>query len=81
MAYRAVMFWVRLAFKVFWWGSILAVGLWVYNRGVDGFADDVKALMEFAAGEYDRFSGDVKSFQAQKERELKMRQQGRGNRW
>ncbi|RYO29253.1 hypothetical protein AA0111_g6279 [Alternaria arborescens] len=33
MMYRAVIFWVNLALRLVFWGGILVVGFWVYNRG------------------------------------------------
>ncbi|KAH7114498.1 nuclear pore assembly and biogenesis-domain-containing protein [Dendryphion nanum] len=80
MAYRAVMFWVRLVVRVAFYGSIVGVGLWVYSRGVDGFVEDVGGLMGFWAGEYERFSGDVKAFRREKEREIWREQGVRGGR-
>ena len=44
MMYRAVIFWVNLALRLVFWGGILVVGFWVYNRGPEGFVEDVQGL-------------------------------------
>lgn len=41
MLWRAVMFWVRLAYRVVFWGGLVMAGLWIYSRGVDGAVEDV----------------------------------------
>lgn len=82
MMYRAVIFWVNMVLRLAFWGSILLVGLWVWNRGVDGFVEDLQGLGEYWAGEYERYSGEVKSFQRQKEDQIRFqaqqKQKGRG---
>ncbi|KAF2733189.1 hypothetical protein EJ04DRAFT_535620 [Polyplosphaeria fusca] len=67
MAYRAVMFWINLVFKLAFYVVIAAVGIWVYNRGVDGFAEDVQKLAEFWGGEYEKYSGEVRRFQQEEQ--------------
>jgi hypothetical protein len=81
MAYRAVMFWVNLVLKLAFWGGLATMGFWVWHRGVDGFTEDVQNLIEFWAGSYQKYSGEVKKFQKQKEREMKMKQSGYGRQW
>ncbi|KAF2656649.1 hypothetical protein K491DRAFT_703938 [Lophiostoma macrostomum CBS 122681] len=81
MAYRAVMFWINLVFKLVFWGGLTVLGYWVWHRGVDGFMEDVQGLVEHWTGSYEKYSGEVKKFQRQKERELKMKQAGYGRRW
>ncbi|KAH7095392.1 nuclear pore assembly and biogenesis-domain-containing protein [Paraphoma chrysanthemicola] len=70
MAYRAVMFWVKMAFRLVFWGAIVLLGLWVWNRGVDGFVDDVGGLVEYWSGEYERYSGEVKKYQGMSEQRI-----------
>ncbi|KAK4993951.1 hypothetical protein LTR50_000166 [Elasticomyces elasticus] len=41
MLWQAVMFWVRLATRIVFWGGIILTGLWVWNRGLGGVADDL----------------------------------------
>lgn len=74
MAYRAVMFWVMLVYRLVIWGLVVGVGVWVWQRGVEGFVEDVKGLGEVWAGEYQRFSGEVKAYQSQKEQQIRMDQ-------
>ncbi|KAF2869885.1 nuclear pore assembly and biogenesis-domain-containing protein [Massariosphaeria phaeospora] len=84
MAYRAVMFWVKLAVRLALWGGIALVGLWVWSRGVEGFVDDVQGLAAFWMGEYERFGGEVKAWQREKEGQIRMetgaKGRGRGSR-
>lgn len=79
MAYRAVVFWISLVFKLVMWGGIIVLGFWVYNRGVDGFAEDVRELVEFWSGEYERYEGEVKRFKGMKEEQIRVRQGGKGS--
>jgi hypothetical protein len=76
MAYRAVMFWVFLAYRLVVWGAIITIGLWVYNRGLEGFVDDVRDLADYWTEQYQKYSDEVKYFQSQKEEQI--RQQNRG---
>ena len=82
MMYRVVMFWVNMVLRLVFWGSMLVLGLWLWNRGVDGFVEDIQGLGEHWAGEYERYSGEVKAFQQQKEDQIRnqagQKQRGRG---
>lgn len=40
------MFWVYLVFRVVFWGTVLAVGYWVYYVGVERAARDVRGMIE-----------------------------------
>ncbi|KNG51485.1 Nuclear pore assembly and biogenesis protein, APQ12 [Stemphylium lycopersici] len=83
MMYRAVIFWINLAIRLVFWGGILVVGLWVWNRGPEGFVEDVSGLAEYWMGEYERYSGEVKMFQQQKESQIRSKadQQQGGRGW
>ncbi|KAF3009117.1 hypothetical protein E8E15_001630 [Penicillium rubens] len=39
-AYRLVVFWVTLAFKLVFWGSILSLGWYVYSVGIENAGKD-----------------------------------------
>jgi hypothetical protein len=81
MMYRAVLFWVNLVFRLVLWGGVGLIGLWVYNRGVDGFVQDVQDLAGRWAGEYEKYSGEVKKYQQDQEAQIRLQakqQQGRG---
>ncbi|KAF2131609.1 hypothetical protein P153DRAFT_199625 [Dothidotthia symphoricarpi CBS 119687] len=78
MMYRAVIFWVRMVFRLALLGAVVVLGLWVHNRGVDGFVADVQGLGEKWTGEYQRYSGEVKKFQAQKEDQIRMQAANKG---
>jgi len=53
LVYNAVMFWVRLATRLFFWGTIIGVGLWIWQRGPDGVASDMESLFRAWRGEYE----------------------------
>lgn len=40
--WQTVKFWFRLARRLLLWGGLAALALWVYNRGPDGMADDLR---------------------------------------
>lgn len=89
IVFNAVMFWVRLVFRILFWGAMVGVGLWVYYRGLEGFIEDLLALGRFWLGEYEGFKDDVRGYREQKERQLLREQreqairdqQQRKNRW
>jgi hypothetical protein len=81
MMYRAVMFWVNMVIRLVFWGSILVLGMWVYNRGVDGFVEDVSGLMEYWGGEYEKYSGEVKRYQEVEKGQIKMKAEQRKRGW
>lgn len=81
MMYRAVLFWVKLVFRLAVLGAIMVLGLWMYNRGVDGFIEDVQALGEKWAGDYEKYTGEVKKYQAQKEAQIRMQAANKGRGW
>ncbi|KAF2430600.1 hypothetical protein EJ08DRAFT_239079 [Tothia fuscella] len=63
MLWRAVVFWVKLATRIVFWGGIAVLGCWVYVRGVEGVVEDVGSAVGKWRGEYDRYSrlaGDAK---------------------
>jgi hypothetical protein len=73
MMYRAVMFWVNMALRLVFWGAIVMLGMWLWNRGVDGFVDDVGGLVEYWTGQYEKYSGEVKMAKEQKEGQIRMK--------
>ncbi|KAF2120737.1 nuclear pore assembly and biogenesis-domain-containing protein [Lophiotrema nucula] len=76
MAYRAVMFWVNLVVKLVLWGGIAILGVWMWNRGIDGFVDDVQELVEYWMDQYQNFSSEVKG--ARQQEQVKMQRKGYG---
>lgn len=40
MLWQAVMFWVRLASRVVFWGGAVVIGFWLYTRGPEGVVED-----------------------------------------
>lgn len=73
MMYRAVMFWINMAIRLVLWGSIILLGLWVWNRGVDGFVDDVSGLVQHWTGEYEKYTGEVKKYREQNDNQIRMK--------
>lgn len=73
MLYRSVLFWVRLGLNILFWGSIAAVGLWVYSRGVDGMSSDLSWVVDEWKKEYAGWKR--RSEMAKVERQVRM---GRG---
>ncbi|KAJ5985328.1 hypothetical protein N7522_012524 [Penicillium canescens] len=53
-ACRVIMFWVVLAFRLVFWGSLLGMGYYVYRVGVEDAARDLGWLFGVVAG----FVGD-----------------------
>lgn len=41
MLWTAVIFWVRLAYRIVFWGGLAAVALWMWTRGPDGVVEDL----------------------------------------
>ncbi|KAG9387182.1 Apq12 domain containing protein [Pyrenophora tritici-repentis] len=71
MLYRAVMFWVQLAFRLVFWGAIIGLGFWVSKRGPEGFVEDVQGLVEYCVAEYHKYSTEIKEFQQQNEGQIR----------
>ncbi|KAK0622223.1 hypothetical protein DIS24_g11282 [Lasiodiplodia hormozganensis] len=68
--YRAVVFWISLAFKLVFWGTVVVVGLFVWSRGVEGAAQDLtvwgRYWVDVWTSEYARFQDqleDARKFQ------------------
>lgn len=81
MAYRAVMFWVNMLIRLVFWGAIVVVGMWVWNRGIDGFVEDVGGLFDFWSGEYERYSGEVKGWQEREKGQIRMKAEQKRKGW
>lgn len=81
MAYRAVMFWVNMVIRLVIWGSIVVLGMWIWNRGPEGFYEDICGLGEFWMGEYEKYSGEVKSFREQEQGQINMKAEQRRRGW
>lgn len=71
MAYRAVIFWVNLVIRLVLWGGVLILGFWVWNRGVDGFVEDVQGLAQHWTGQYEKFAGEAKAWKKAEEAQIK----------
>lgn len=81
MAYRAVMFWINMFIRLVFWGGVLVLCMWVYNRGIDGFVEDIGELIEFWSGEYEKYSGEVKDFREREKGQIKMKAEQRRRGW
>jgi hypothetical protein len=80
MMYRMVLFWINLALRLAFWGAVLGMGLWVWQRGPDGAVADLQYFAEYWLGQYERYSSEIKTFQQQKEDQIRLqaRQQKTG---
>ncbi|KAG8625897.1 hypothetical protein KVT40_006298 [Elsinoe batatas] len=52
LLYQAVMWWVRLFFRLVFCGAIIAVVTWFVSRGPDGVVEDAGRLIDIWKGEY-----------------------------
>ncbi|KAF2202689.1 hypothetical protein GQ43DRAFT_430519 [Delitschia confertaspora ATCC 74209] len=64
MAYRAVIFWVRLAVRLTFWGGLGVIGLWVWSRGMEGAIEDAQMMAQYWWGQFQEFQGDVEGEKA-----------------
>lgn len=55
MLYRAVIFWVTLAVRVFFLGSLALIAIWMYTRGPDGALEDMQYWGGYWKGEYHKW--------------------------
>lgn len=78
MAYRAVLFWISLAYKLAMFILVVSVATWIYNRGPEGFMDDVGHLGNYWMAQFEKFSDEVNYYQSQKEGQIRREQQQRG---
>jgi hypothetical protein len=59
MLWRALMFWVRLAVRIVFWGSIVIMGCWVWARGPEGVIEDIAGVATHWRGEFDKVNEKV----------------------
>jgi len=64
MLWQAVMFWVRLATRIVFWGGAIVLVLWIVNRGADGVAEDVGHWTRVWSGEYEYWKDQSQSVKA-----------------
>ncbi|KAF2668025.1 hypothetical protein BT63DRAFT_403583 [Microthyrium microscopicum] len=55
MLYRAVMFWVFLAVRIAFFGSLALAAMWMYTRGPEGAMEDIQYWSGYWTGEYHRW--------------------------
>ena len=55
MLRRAVMFWVRLSFRIAWWVMLAGLGLWIWQKGPKGVGQDLQRWCQVWASEYDEW--------------------------
>ncbi|SMR43401.1 unnamed protein product [Zymoseptoria tritici ST99CH_1E4] len=70
MLLQSVLFWMRMARKVVFWVGLMAVSVWLYNRGPEGAVEDVQHLARTWTGEYQHWK--------EQERVARMVSQGQG---
>ena len=64
MLWQAVMFWVRLATRIIFWGGAAVIALWIANRGVDGAVEDMQHWSQVWTGEYQHWKDRSQSVKA-----------------
>ncbi|KAL4809594.1 nuclear pore assembly and biogenesis-domain-containing protein [Aspergillus unguis] len=52
---RAVMFWVWLTMRLVWWSSAIAIGLYLYNAGLEKVMRDLGFVFNFLVGLLEQF--------------------------
>lgn len=53
LAYRSIMFWIRLSIRLVFYTSIVVVGIWIWQRGADGVMADLSYVGREWNREYD----------------------------
>lgn len=56
MLVNTVMFWIRLAARLMFWGSLAVIGLWMWTRGPAGVMEDVQSWSYVWTQEYKYFT-------------------------
>jgi hypothetical protein len=46
MLYQTLIFWIRMAWRLVFWGGLVVLGLWMYNRGPEGVGEDIQYWTE-----------------------------------
>ena len=41
LAYRSIMFWIRMSIRLAFYGGLVLIALWMYQRGADGVGADL----------------------------------------
>jgi hypothetical protein len=59
MLVQSVLFWVRLAFRITFWGGLVVLAFWLSQRGVDGAAEDVGYWYRMWKGELDYYKSQA----------------------
>jgi hypothetical protein len=52
MLWQTLLFWIRLARRVIFWGGLAVLALWMWNRGPEGMMEDVGYWQETWSSEY-----------------------------
>jgi hypothetical protein len=83
MLWRAFMFWIRLATRIVFWGSIAILGCWIWARGPEGVIEDIGGMMTTWRGELDKVNERVeyaKMFSSQMGNGAKAKREGQWDR-
>lgn len=73
MLYQTFLFWLRMARRVVFWGGLVGLAIWMYTRGPDGAAADLRCW-------YDTWTAEYKHWKEQEE-VAKLMQQQFGQQW
>jgi hypothetical protein len=59
MLVQSVLFWVRLAFRISFWGGLAVLAFWISQRGIDGAAEDLEYWYRVWKGELEYYKGQA----------------------
>ena len=65
MLVQSVLFWVRLTFRITFWGGLVVLAFWLSQRGVDGAAEDVGYWYRMWKGELDYYKSQAEQIAEQ----------------
>jgi hypothetical protein len=65
MLVQSVLFWVRLAFRITFWGGLVVLAFWLSQRGVDGAAEDVGYWYRMWKGELEHYKSQAEQIASQ----------------
>ncbi|KAF2496075.1 hypothetical protein BU16DRAFT_538669 [Lophium mytilinum] len=75
-----VRFWIRLATRIVFWSAIVAVGAYVWLRGIEGVVEDVQEWAEVWTAEYGKAKVEYARYQTDGQWQKPMGSQPRGAR-
>jgi hypothetical protein len=82
MLYQTVVFWLRMAWRLVFWGGLISLGLWMYTRGPEGVTEDLQHWYQTWNGEYQHWTEQERLARSMQEQMQQQMGGGRGQqRW